>query len=260
MNFFLTNLFLKDATAGTYQRMLEAARLKKQGGIVQQPQQSQPPERRVKTEVPVARPSSLRKDPNPNIVSTSQDVFSDNNDLPFDDDMYDHLKFVISKFTARMKSPTVLSQEELSKLEYSISAIIQDSAEMDGRGQGGAYVPEIVSSPYETTIAATTPSKATLFVPEKVEDVDDDPVDVTDKLGGWHKAVQDEDGKDNPFNALFKGATSTWDIPGKENMTTEEYYKAINKRISLGKEMRKGQPQGGRASDDYLESLSKKRS
>ena len=46
--------------------------------------------------------------------------------LPFDDEMYGHLKFVIDKITTRMKSPTVLSKEELVSFENSINIIIAD--------------------------------------------------------------------------------------------------------------------------------------
>ena len=49
------------------------------------------------------------------------------NDLPFSDELYDHLKYTIEKISARMKSPKILSVEEVKKLELSIHAIIKDA-------------------------------------------------------------------------------------------------------------------------------------
>jgi len=67
--------------------MLEEARLKKQG-TTQEP-------RRIRVKE-VVEPAASKAEPQ-RTTNVSQ------NDLPFSDDMYDHLKYVIGKLTARMK-------------------------------------------------------------------------------------------------------------------------------------------------------------
>ena len=59
--------------------------------------------------------------------------------------------------------------------------------------------------------------------------------------------------------APFYGTGGTWNIEGMENMTTEEYYAAINKRNADIKAARKGLS-GPNEADNYLSSLSKRKS
>jgi hypothetical protein len=47
--------------------------------------------------------------------------------LPFNDATYENMKYVIEKLTARMKSETPLTKDELRKFESAISAIITDA-------------------------------------------------------------------------------------------------------------------------------------
>jgi hypothetical protein len=69
----------------------------------------------------------------------------------------------------------------------------------------------------------------------------------------------EDDGKESAFDAL-KGLKSTWEIPGSDYMTTEEYYAAINKRIADMKKKRR-QIEGHTATmvQDYFDSLSRPR-
>ena len=50
-----------------------------------------------------------------------------NDGLPFSDEMYSHLKYVIEKISGRMKNETPLTREEIEKLKESVDAIIADS-------------------------------------------------------------------------------------------------------------------------------------
>lgn len=71
----------------------------------------------------VRAPESVKK--------VSRNQASQSSDLPFNDEIYAHLKFAIEKLSSRMKSPTRLSNEDLSRLEVSINAIINDAKGID---------------------------------------------------------------------------------------------------------------------------------
>lgn len=63
----------------------------------------------------------------------------------------------------------------------------------------------------------------------------------------------------SPFSDLH-GLSNTWQMPGMDDMTTDEYYAAINKRIVDMKNKRKITDRGSNTMvDDYFESLSKPR-
>ena len=64
---------------------------------------------------------------------------------------------------------------------------------------------------------------------------------------------------DSPFADLH-GLSNTWQIEGMDNMTTEEYYSAINKRLLDMKKKRKVTDRSSNTMvTDYFESLSKPR-
>ena len=61
------------------------------------------------------------------------------------------------------------------------------------------------------------------------------------------------------FSALH-GLKNTWEMPGMDNMTTDEYYAAINARIVSMKNKRKQTPGNSNTMvNDYFESLSRPR-
>lgn len=108
------------AKPDSYREALERAKAAKlqQGGPVVQP---------VAASV---RPTAVAVTPVPTIASSaaSSSVGTEtDNGLPFSDDMYDHLKFVIGKLSARMKSDTPLTRDELSRFQSSCENIIQDA-------------------------------------------------------------------------------------------------------------------------------------
>lgn len=60
---------------------------------------------------------------------------SNGNGLPFSDEMYDHLKFVIGKLSARMRTPRPMSVGEFQTFEDSVHAIINDAINTGTRAQ-----------------------------------------------------------------------------------------------------------------------------
>jgi hypothetical protein len=135
--------------------------------------------------------------------------------------MYEHLKFTIEKLTARMKSPKVLSPADMRKLEVSIEAIIKDA-----RGESQATTERPVSSPTAVEVSRSTSP----------------PMPQQQQQPPRQKQTQEE--QDAPSHA----SASSWIIPGMETMSSEEYYKALNKRIADVKAAKRasGEVVGGR--------------
>ena len=79
--------------------------------------------------------------------SSSTAVEDDDNDgLPFNEEMYDHLKFVIGKLSSRMKSDTPLTREEMSRFQSSCDKIINDAWAGIGETRPGNSPPAAASS------------------------------------------------------------------------------------------------------------------
>ena len=76
---------------------------------------------------------------------------------------------------------------------------------------------------------------------------------------GEGPASEEKPDPNSPFADLH-GLSNTWQMPGMDNMTTDEYYAAINKRIQDMKNKRKAAPGFNSATmvSDYFDSLSKK--
>lgn len=81
-----------------------------------------------------------------------------------------------------------------------------------------------------------------------------------DEQGKWSKQLKDtaasskdlgEQGLENVESA------ASWQIPGMESMSSDEYYAAINKRVAAAKAARRasGEAVGSRSRDLYEESL-----
>lgn len=52
---------------------------------------------------------------------------------------------------------------------------------------------------------------------------------------------------------------STWNVPGMESMSTEEYYRAVNSRLNKIRDARKSSDEYEReSSKNYIESLARK--
>ena len=62
-------------------------------------------------------------------VTTQSKSNKGENGLPFTDELYDYLIFVIQKLTSKIKDGRSLDQEELIKFEKAINIIISDAVE-----------------------------------------------------------------------------------------------------------------------------------
>lgn len=202
----------------SYEKMLEQARLRKQQG-------SQPnaapvpvaPRQEVERRAPVSKPQSVQ-------------VSSDSGDAPFSDDMYEHLKFVISKLTNKIKSDVSLTESELTRFEESVDAILADAT-----GESISSVRKqsttIIESP-STVSSIPIPSPTSREVNEKPD---------TDSF------------------SAFYGLGNTWNVEGMEDMTKEEYYEALNKRNAKIRAARRAETGRPMQTDDYLKSLRRPR-
>ena len=158
-------------------------------------------------------------------IEQSDDSNDNDNGLPFSDAVYDHFKYVIAKITNRVKSGFPLTLDEINKFESSVNAIITDA-------KGKAGLP--ISKPSSNTI----PSKATSSSNAPV--------------------LKKKQTSNTEFSAL-EGLSSTWEVKGMDDMTTEEYYAALNKRsIDINNERKKkmGPNYDRNPGDDYIASLS----
>jgi len=66
----------------------------------------------------------VKKDPKP---TSAPEKKLNKSGLPFDDTMYENMRFVIEKLTAKLRSDISLSPEELIRLKKSVNAIIIDA-------------------------------------------------------------------------------------------------------------------------------------
>jgi hypothetical protein len=107
--------FRLKAKPDSYKQALEQARLAKA----------------QKSGSPAASVPQVRQPVAPRVAPVQQtapdDEEEEDNGLPFSDEMYDHLKFVIGKLSTRMKDGVPLSQADLTKFELSCDAIIRDA-------------------------------------------------------------------------------------------------------------------------------------
>lgn len=218
---------------GSYEKMLEAAKLKRS--------QPQEPESTVPSMVPTpSRSSTIPSSPAPKLgaVQSVSSVPSpasnpNNNGLPFNDNMYEKLKFVIGKLTAKIRSDASLTEKELLDFEAAIETIIADS-KADRRSAG--------SDPFES---------------ENFGLINNSNIENETKVTSSETAPASE-GIDAEFDA-FRGLKSTWQVPNSEKMSSEEYYAAINRRNAEIRAIRRASGRGLEESKQYLENLSKKR-
>ncbi|KAJ1438573.1 hypothetical protein B484DRAFT_444480 [Ochromonadaceae sp. CCMP2298] len=72
-----------------------------------------------------------------------------NGGLPFDDELYEHLKFVIFKLTKKIKSEESMTAEELERFRHSISEILADAT-----GKAMTIAPISVATPVQSSAKA----------------------------------------------------------------------------------------------------------
>jgi len=178
----------------------------------------------------------------PQVIKSNDE---DLDDLPFTDEMYDHLKYVIGVLTARMKSEKPLTESELKRFKGSIDAIILDSKEdsyqndtYDNNDDSNSFYNEndeddsINYEQEETSNTNTNTLKASAATTETIAN--------------------------NPFSQ-FRG--STWNFDNMEDMSTEEYYDALNERLAAMKKKKLEvyeRDELNNPSESYFENLSRK--
>jgi hypothetical protein len=137
--------------SSSYKAALEAARLAKQNGSKTSKVTSE--------SLAVAAPTQSKQINLPPQFSR-QESSSTSDDLPFSDEMYEHLKFCITKISNRMKSHEPLSSADMNKLESSIYAIIQDA-----KGYGN--------------------TESSMVSVEAISDMKDESKNIFSGFGGW---------------------------------------------------------------------------
>ena len=164
-----------------------------------------------------------------------------------------------------MKSTTPLTADELARFKDSCLAIISDSKPVSVTRQVETNDDGVISTPYPKdmglNVAARRNGKDEVhkampivkkFAPKAEEFVIHE--------AGEGPPSEDEPDPNSPFADLH-GLSNTWQMPGMDHMTTDEYYKAINKRIVDMKNKRKSSEGSSNTMvNDYFESLSKPRS
>ena len=206
--------------AKSYEEMLAEARARKQV------QRSIPPSvvntasstsglKATASVVSVSRvdtPSVAREATQPTSAPTTR---KEKSNLPFDDEIYEHLKFVISKLTAKIKSDVSLTPDELVRFKQAVDRIVADAV--------GESPPSENASIAASNVAVKSTTKDNVPDPS------------------------------SPFS-LMHGKTSTWEVDNMENMTTEEFYDAINKRnAEIRARLKASRPRV--ETDDYFEHL-----
>ena len=161
-----------------------------------------------------------------------------NSDTPFSDDVYEHLSFVISKLSGRMKNSEALNGNDLQKFMNSVDAIITDMQPM-----GSVPAPPKAGAPSEY-VGSTEPLKEDFYIPDPTEK-------------GARRPITEAD-PNSPFAPLH-GMGNTWQVKGMEQMSTEEYFDEVYRRMAVMKEKRSQEEGYSReAARDYFDSINAK--
>lgn len=164
-----------------------------------------------------------------------------------------------------MKSGTSLSSEELKTFQNSCLEIIRD-AKATTSGDVVAKVEnddEVFSTPFPKDMGLAVADRRNgkdvvhKAVPMKRSEPKQQAFVIYE--AGEGPATEDKPDPNSPFSDLH-GLSNTWQMPGMDNMSTEEYYAAINKRIVDMKSKRKfTEGSSNTMVNDYFESLSRKK-
>ena len=194
------------------------------------------------------------------------------NGLPFSDEVYDHLKFAIEKLSARIKSDTALTPQELDRLKLSVDRII-----LDANIPNVAFASSSSSSNDEAKDAVSEPRAR--FPAAQFTDPDEEDGGMNDddeEVGADNSVVEGLEGYSTPdaANKFFNqpadkelpewlsdmaGTKSGWNVPGMDKMSTEEYYRNVNSRLTTMKNKRMSSGvYEHEATAGYLDSLNSK--
>lgn len=142
----------------------------------------------------------------------------------FTDEMYDKMKFLIEKLTMKLKHDQVFGEEELHKYETYVHDILLDARGYNAEPSAAKVNHDIVVNSNIEILSIETDSST-------------------------------------PFDAI-EGLGSTWNIPGMDDMSTKEYYEAINKRNAQIQAIRNTSNHRFRPEqmDSFLQNLSRRHS
>ena len=178
----------------------------------------------------------------------------------FDDDILEDFRAVLQFLENRAKrGPGSFSMQEMTDFEKSSSRLLQDMKEKYGNNQDDslqAENPQMSASVVAMAPPPPPPPMPSMLAAAKQEiqnhshKKDDKDVDISNDEGPAY------DGKGGM--GLASGTTNTYIIPGMDEMTGEEYRKALQASVSARQEQRRTQNRGlvgNRAAHSYLEQL-----
>lgn len=162
-----------------------------------------------------------------------------------------------------MKSGVSLSSEELNNFQNSCLEIIRDAkATVGGVVTNVEKDDEVFSTPFPKDMGLVADRRNGKDIVHKAAPIKRNAPKQQEFIvyeAGEGPASEDKPDPNSPFSDLH-GLSNTWQMPGMDNMTTGEYYAAINKRIVDMKNKRKfTEGSSNTMVNDYFESLSRKK-
>lgn len=173
-------------------------------------------------------------------------------EIPFSDDVYEHLNFAIGKLSSRMKSSQPMNADDVQNFMQSVNVIIADMRNNAVATQAPAAVAASAppSPPSPPVFSGNVPA------PPKIESSSTGLENIASQ-GEQDRTPITEANPDSPFAPLH-GLKSTWQVENIDDMTTEEYYQEIYRRNREMKDRRMKEEGFTRESaQDYLNSLNK---
>ena len=165
----------------------------------------------------------------------------------FSDSIYDDIQQALLTLEKRVKEgPGSLSMLEVEELCAQTSRIVAEMKQFEAErvgGLGSAKVPATPppSSPFPPAVSAAHVD-VEVVKPKQSMDISEDEGPAYDGTGGL---------------GMAKGTRNTYVIPGMDEMSPEEYQKALQQSITDRQQVRKGAGNyGNRATWDYLNNLS----
>ncbi len=177
----------------------------------------------------------------------------------FDDNILDDFQAVLLILEKRVKEgPSSLSVGEIEEFEIMTTRIVSEHRHY--LNNGGKPLDKGISTAKSNTPVVGT-SSPLYTAPNGQPGGEAKPL-----VEGLPAATGSKEFEHNPEEGaafdgsgglgLAKGTTNTWVIPGMDEMTGEEYRKALQESVSARQSQRKaGQVTGNRSSNNYLENL-----
>lgn len=209
---------------GSYAERLQQAKLSKSSPISQQttpqrPQQT-PPRIIEQIQQDSSMKQSISQPVKPQLTNQmiSNNVNIVDNGFPFSDEIYEHLKYIISKLTARVKQNLPLTPEELERFKIAVDAVIKDAREdtrITLRRSLQSNPPAVVTSQPTVNTVVNTVASPTVAKPSPRPLPTSSPANTSPAITTPpSNPVPQSNGEKDVFEAL-KGTGSTWNVPGK---------------------------------------------